>query len=292
MDEFYTQPDVALHCWRNLVSVLTDLGLANTAFFIEPSAGDGVFYNLLPINKRIGLDIAPRHNDVIKCNFLSGYKIHSNSTTNVVVGNPPFGKRGRLALSFFLKSTLLADTIAFILPVIFQKYFIHKQIPIDFKLIHSETLPRDSFRTPQGKLYSVNTVFQVWTRKYNDYLNYRLYSPPPIKHNDFTIWQYNNTKNTLNVFANPFDFAIPCQGWQDYSRRETVADNCEKHKQWMLIKANNNIVFNRLHNKIDYQELSLQNTTSVPGFRKGDLIEEYIRLYGMSPSKQLQLPTC
>ena len=280
MDEFYTERYVASQCWHNLVSILKDLRLDGTAFFIEPSAGDGAFYDLLPQDRRSGLDVAPRHPEVMQGDFLHAQDIWpSTPATNIVVGNPPFGKRGKLAVNFFLKAAQLADTVAFILPVIFRKYFIHKQLPVDFRLIYSLPLPRASFRTPSGKPYSVNTEFQVWTRKNSEHPNLRLYTPPPISHNDFVMWQYNNTEEALKVFAKPFDFAVPCQGWQDYSRRETSSINCEKHKQWMLLKASNDIVFKRLHDEIDYKTLALQNTTSTPGFRKGDLVEEYIRQY-------------
>ena len=59
----------------------------------------------------------------------------------------------------------------------------------------------------------------------------------------------------------------------------TDPDECEKHKQWMLFKSDSEVVLRRLH-AIDYGELALCNTTSVPGFRKGDLVKEYTRLYG------------
>lgn len=282
MDEFYTQRPVAVQCWDSLVPVLRDLGLGDNTFFIEPSAGDGAFYDLLPQDRRAGFDIEPRHCEVDNFDFLRGdYNCPSPAGVTVIVGNPPFGKRGKTAVNFFIKAAGYADTIAFILPIIFRKYFIHKQLPEDFKLIHTLPLPRDSFQTPNGKLYSVNTEFQIWTKKNNEYPNYRLFTPPVIRHYDFDMWQYNNTKDALKVFDNTFDFAVPCQGWQDYSRRETMAENCEKHKQWILFKARNKTVLKRLRDEIDYATLARQNTTSTPGFRKGDLVEEYIRRYGV-----------
>ena len=54
MDGFYTQRSVAAQCWDTLVPVLRDLGLGDDAFFIEPSAGDGAFYGLLPWGKVSG----------------------------------------------------------------------------------------------------------------------------------------------------------------------------------------------------------------------------------------------
>lgn len=281
MDELYTRRPAASQCWENLVAMLEDWGLNDSGFFIEPSAGDGAFYDLLPADRRVGLDLAPRHPEVIRQDFLQGnYVCPKAADVTVVVGNPPFGKRGKMAVKFLLKAAEVADIIAFILPVIFRKYFIHKQLPADFRLERTFPLCRDSFITSDGKPYSVNTEFQIWTRKPSGRQNLRLYTPPPIKHDDFIMWQYNNTAEALKVFANPFDFAVPCQGWQDYSRRETAAEKCEKHKQWMLIKANNSAALSRLRDEIDYDALSRRNTTSTPGFRKGDLVGEYISRYG------------
>ena len=283
MDQFYTQRQVAAECWRNLAAILRDLGLGDGAFFLEPSAGDGAFYDLLPAGRRAGFDIDPRHPEVLKRDFLGddGSLLKAPDSNLVVVGNPPFGKRGKLAVDFFCRAAQEADTIAFIVPVIFRKYFIHKQLPPDFRWISTMPLKRTSFRTIAGKDYSVNTEFQIWTRKVSKHCNFRLASPPPIHHRDFVMWQYNNTKEALKIFDKPCDFAVPCQGWQDYSRRETNTDNCERNKQWMLLKASNDIVLKRLHDEIDYGSLALRNTTSTPGFRKGDLVEEYMSKYGL-----------
>ena len=92
------------------------------------------------------------------------------------------------------------------------------------------------------------------------------------------MWQYNNTPDALKVFQNPFDFAVPCQGWQDYSRRETDEKQCEKSKQWILLKAKNPTVLAQLM-KIDYGHLAQECATAVPGFRKGDLVKAYKEKY-------------
>ena len=122
----------------------------------------------------------------------------------------------------------MADTVAFILPAIFRKYSAHKLLAEDFRWIAALPLPRDSFWTDRRGRYSVNAEFQVWTRLPCRHQNRRLFSPPPVAHRDFVLRQYNNTRAMLKVFAEDFDFAVPCQGWQDYSRRETDAARCEK----------------------------------------------------------------
>ena len=277
LDQFYTQDSVSLKCIKHLNKVIQKLSIEKSKlFFIEPSAGSGSFYNKLPKDKKIGLDLEPKHNDIIAHDFLTYNfkKMIPNRINNVVVGNPPFGKRGSLAVDFFNNASEIADTIAFIIPVIFRKYFIHKQLNSDFSWISKIHLKHDSFLLPNGKPYSVNTDFHIWTRKATTYKNKRLFSPPPIDHSDFVMYQYNNTKDALKMFENNFDFAVPSQGWQDYGRREVDKNKCEKNKQWMMFKARSRLVLNRLKG-IDYGKLALKNTTSIPGFRKGDVVCHY-----------------
>lgn len=285
LDQFFTKKDVAESCWKDLCLILRTLTSREIGelFFIEPSAGDGAFYDLLLVGKEhcIGIDIVPRRGEFLACDFLTWNPAPHPATRQniVVIGNPPFGKRGKMAVQFLNHAAEIADTVAFIVPVIFRKYFIHKQIDPELRWIHSTKLRRDAFWTVQKKTYTVNTEFQVWTRLPNSYEDKRLNAPPPISHRDFYIWQYNNTKEALKVFKNDFDFAVPSQGWQDYTRREEDANRCEKHKQWMLFKAFSPKVRDRLHKEIDYDELAKKNTTSIPGFRKGDLVQEYIHRY-------------
>ncbi len=47
----------------------------------------------------------------------------------------------------------------------------------------------------------------------------------------------------------------------------------------MLFKPANEIVYVRLYEEIDYEALALKNITSTPGFRKGDLVQEYMARY-------------
>ncbi len=47
----------------------------------------------------------------------------------------------------------------------------------------------------------------------------------------------------------------------------------------MLFKPSSEIVYVRLHEEIDYEVLALKNTTRIPGFRKGDLVYEYMARY-------------
>ena len=53
LDQFFTKPHITLSCWESLCPVLYKLTgeKINDPYFIEPSAGDGAFYDLLPEKK-------------------------------------------------------------------------------------------------------------------------------------------------------------------------------------------------------------------------------------------------
>ena len=274
LDQFYTSRECAAYCFALFEGLgLTDEGTR----YVEPSAGDGAFLNLMPQNRRVGFDLVPRHPEVQKRDFL-GLHEDSYPMATAVVGNPPFGTRGKLALEFVRKAAEIADTVAFILPLCFRKFALQRRIPEDMRLALQKSLPPDSFRYPDGRRYKVNAEFQVWTRKRGDE-DLRVMAPEPKSHPDFEMHQYNNTKGALKMFEREFDFAVPCQGWQNYARKVVDPNECERNKQWMLIKAGSKRALNRLM-KIDFGDLANRTGTSVPGFRKCDLVAEYARKHG------------
>ena len=57
LDQFYTCPHYALEFYNNISNLLL---MADYDIILEPSAGDGSFYNLLD-ERRIGIDICPKN---------------------------------------------------------------------------------------------------------------------------------------------------------------------------------------------------------------------------------------
>ncbi len=281
LDQFYTRPEVAEFCWRKFLNVARHLGINESEYwYVEPSAGCGCFYQMLPPRRRIGIDIEPRRlpsingKGIVCADYLKWFPEQTRREKKyAVIGNPPFGRRGRLAVEFFNHSAF-ADIIAFIVPVSFRKYAVHRQLLAGYKLVRQHSLDNDSFCLPNGRSYAVNTDFQIWTRLPAKMKDMRQMRPPPIKHPDFEMRQYNNTEQALPMFALPFDFAVPCQGYQDYTRRETDADKCEKHKQWILFTAKSKRVLEKLKG-IDFAALAADRATATPGFRKNDVVKHY-----------------
>lgn len=172
LDQYYTNQDVAKVCYGKAVEYLKRQGVSEgDCFFIEPSAGDGAFYDLLPVDRRIGIDICPNRPSIIEHDFLTWNKELPRDKTIVYIGNPPFGYRGWLALEFVNRAARNADYVFFILPMSFQS--IGKGSPrrrvTGLTLKEYETLPIDSFHTIDGSKKKINSLWTVWEKGANQF---------------------------------------------------------------------------------------------------------------------------
>ena len=276
LDQFYTDAATVQRCVALAQQFLRDAGITRPGY-IEPAAGDGAFLaGLAPDCDAIAMDLAPGAPHIPQADFLIwNYPGPRPPDNLVVIGNPPFGKRGSTAVAFLNHAARQAATVAFILPACFRKYGIQKQIAPDLALQIQHDLDWNEYRLPDGRKQLLNTVFQIWSR-HTPYPNLRRTQREPHRHPDFVMRQYNNTAAAEKVFAHDFDFAVPCQGWQDYARRETHQSRCERHKQWITIKANAPDALARLLS-IDFAALAVSNGTSIPGFRLHDIVAAYQR---------------
>ena len=163
-DQFYTTDNTAKYCVEKTFKVLKDYNVNLSDYnFIEPSCGDGSFLKNLPENKRTGIDIEPKIKEGIKTDFLSWFP---NTNNNIVIGNPPFGLRGNLALKFVNHSSKFSDFVCFILPQLFNsegKGSCKKRVSKELSLIHTEII-EPNFVYPNGKEVNVNVVFQIWSK--------------------------------------------------------------------------------------------------------------------------------
>lgn len=164
LDQYFTKKKIAERLYKRSREIISSYVSLDKYFWLEPSVGEGCFLDLLPPEKRIGIDVNPKRKDVIKSDYLK-YKLPNKPI--IVIGNPPFGHRGVLALEF-IKHSIKADFICFILPMFFEskgkgsiKYRVR-----NFNLIHSEQLEKNAFYIPNGGVINVNCVFQIWSKKY------------------------------------------------------------------------------------------------------------------------------
>jgi hypothetical protein len=188
----------------------------------------------------------------------------------LIIGNPPFGKRASLAIEFFNRATRLSDVIAFVVPVQFRKWSVQSKLNPEMRLVLDKDVPEHTFD-------GIRCCLQIWKRGGSG-PDLRLKAAPTITHKDFFMWQYNNTEKAKRVFGITFDFAVPRQGYADYTRRETDYRACELTTQWILFRAPNPVVLSRLK-QLDFEALAKKNTT-IPGFGKADVVRLYHEVYG------------
>ena len=130
---------------------------------MEPSAGDGAFYRLLPPARRIGIDLEPKMTGIRKGNFFHYRYVGGRRV--IVIGNPPFGKNSSIAIQFFNHAAAMSNVeiIAFIIPKTFRKTSVQNRLSMDFRLLGELDLPDESF-LKDGNPYKVPCCFQIWMR--------------------------------------------------------------------------------------------------------------------------------
>ncbi|MCY3742889.1 MAG: hypothetical protein OXH00_17890 [Candidatus Poribacteria bacterium] len=170
LDCFYTPSDVARECSESLYSIMQKDGVDTENYhFIDPSVGTGSFYNLMPENRRTGIDVLPSHPEFIGKDYLTWLPNDAHQKQYAVLGNPPFGYRAWLALAFLNHSAIYADYIGFILPMAFQsdgkgspKFRVKGA-----ELVLSTRLSCNDFVDISGDTVKLNTLWQIWRRGIN-----------------------------------------------------------------------------------------------------------------------------
>ena len=112
LNKFYTSTKLAK-------KLINRINIDKYDLIIEPSAGDGAFSK--QINNILAFDLFPESADIVQQDWFTLDKEQFKKYKNIlVIGNPPYGKNGSLALKF-IKESSFANTIAFILPKSFMK---------------------------------------------------------------------------------------------------------------------------------------------------------------------------
>jgi len=264
LDQWFTKKEVAQKCVEKMVGMGFISEYTNV---IEPSAGGGVFLDVLtdyvdPLYIH-GYDLDPKRDDITYMDFLSN-TIKINRSECVIIGNPPYGKKGKLAIEFINKALNLSDVVGFIVPItVSTSWTAQKNVREDAELIYEETLPKNSF-TFEGKDTDVPSVFQVWRKHYK---NIRL-SKPKTEHPDLEIHIYNKTQTSEKWLSWDYDIAVK----RTSKKGEFVLSGAGVECHWILIKAKNKCVVDNLLD-IDWSKLNDNKMTA--GMGKADVIKAY-----------------
>lgn len=266
LDKFYTLPECSKKC-IDKVCELYDI--AGWDLIIEPSAGNGSFLNQIPSNNKIGIDILPDHEDIIKQDFFDYNPPAININKNIlVIGNPPFGKVSSLAIKFFNHSAKWANVIAFIIPRTFRKISIQNRLDNKFHLVYDEEIPNNPCCF--SPIMSVKCCFQIWEKKELE----RSFIDLPKKHDDWEFLKLG--KNDDNGQPTPpldADFAMRAYGGNiGEIKTEGLYELRPKSWHWFKTNIDKNTLINRL-SQLDYSN-SL-NTARQNSMGRAELVNIY-----------------
>lgn len=245
-DKFYTKPDIA----KQLIELIN---INNYDIVLEPSAGNGSFSKQIP--NCLAFDLIPEDSSIKQQDFFA-FSPEENKKY-LVIGNPPFGQQGKMAIAFFKKAASFANTIAFILPKSFKKLSIQNRLPLNFILKQEIELPLNSF-TLFGEEYNVPCIFQVWEKTDKER---KKFSYP------MTTSLFDFTKNTDEA-----DFRIQRVGGsagKAYSDKKGALSS----NYYLVNKTEHSVEYLvELLNTIDYP--SINDTVGPKSLPKGEMIYE------------------
>lgn len=175
LDQYYTPKEVAEDCVGRFLR-----GVGKDFTFTEPSAGTGVFVDAL---RKEGIepesyDLDPKREDITPTDW---FKVEKCG--DVVIGNPPFGKGGSMAIHFMNHAVKIgAKYIAFINPIcVGHKLFTLSRIDPHLWLLEDQEY-----------------VFE-------DHIHFQLANGEPYRDTDknpvrcsFQIWEVRDTKRVVN----------------------------------------------------------------------------------------------
>jgi hypothetical protein len=269
-DQFFTDKNTARYCYDKAIEVIAPLCNLGDYTFIEPSAGDGSFYTLMPEDRRIGVDIEPQCDGVIQADFLQW---KPDTEKNIMIGNPPFGLRGNLALKFINHAHEFADFVCFIVPQLFDsngKGSCKSRVK-GYNLIHSEVID-SSFYYPGGTDVEVNCVFQIWSRLHES-TEERVNLDKIIK-----IYSLSDggtpgsTRNQKHLYS--CDYYLPSTCFKEMEVK-THFEDLPHRRGYGIVSLIDKQIMDSVMSEINWEEVSFKSTNGALNLRF-DIIEKSI----------------
>jgi hypothetical protein len=262
-EQFFTDRALAQRCVSFTAQLLP---LESFAAIVEPSAGEGAFFDVLPTDRRIGLDIDPRADGIEHADFLTWSPPPVDGPV-LTIGNPPFGARGALAVAFLRHACSFSDAVAFVLPRSFNKYTFQDRVPDPFHLVGSFDC-EEEFAVAGAAPRAVRTVFQVWQRREDRRPRRRLAATHP----DFEMRHCHLSRASaaeLQRLRAAYPFAIAQVG-SDF--RPRPAATVVRGSHWFIRPAHADV--ERRFARLDFGFLSGMNTAHT-SLSKRDIVAAY-----------------
>ena len=260
-EQYYTPLDTAQELYETTLLIVGD----NFDNFVEPSAGKGAFLTCMPPDKRIGIDIDPLGKEIVEQDFFNFVWPEGRTIT---IGNPPFGRRGKLAMKFLNISAENSEVVAFILPAIFSKFTFYNRVHPYMQLQHE--IPVTEFDSPDGigEGPKVNCVFQIWKKS----TRRRKKVVRPNSCDDFEMIHrhYSRTSPEERERLKSYDFAI--------SQIEGKIRNCEDVTAGSVYFIKDNTSDKSVRSvmeRVDFSNLSIHHVGAT-SLTKADIVTGYL----------------
>ncbi len=271
-DQFFTPINVAEKCYKIFINEISKYKEKEEEYiYVEPSAGDGSFVKILPKSRVISMDIEPRSDEIMEYDYLEWYP--KDNKKYVVIGNPPFGLRGNMALRFINHSHNFAEYVCFILPQLFEsdgKGVPRKRV-IGYNLIYSEKID-NKFYSPEKSEMKINTIFQIWSKNHKN----EKYVLNEINNENIKVYSLSDggtpssTRNKDKI--NKCDIYIPstCFG-KDKMRIYNSFEELPNKKGYGIIFNKNKEYMIKKANEIDWGNIAFMSTNSAYNLRTSQI---------------------
>ena len=325
LDQFFTKDAVAVKCVKHLKGILS----VTPDCVVEPSFGEGAFIKAILSNKMcskdkliyVDIDSSEKCHryDFLKDDYVSKKvkKIigsgERQKKSTLTIGNPPFGKKSSLAISFFNKAAEFSDIIAFIIPRTFCKQSVQNKLNRKFFLIDEYNLLKkrreggdlskndieydgenngeDGAFTFKGKSYNVPCVFQIWSSS-DTFINKKFITKnkPGLRP---LYPRFSKTKHfTFVPYLNPLtDLAIRRIGVNAGRIFDKNPEKCSKGSHLFLrfdtsLTSEDKAVVLKNLKALNLENLSSKyNTAGCPSISKTELCNLYTEKYFPSAGK-------
>ena len=249
-EQYYTPLDTAHELYETTLLIVGE----DFDNFVEPSAGKGAFLACMPPDKRIGIDIDPLGKEIVEQDFFNFVWPEGRTIT---IGNPPFGRRGKLAMKFLNISAENSEVVAFILPAIFSKFTFYNRVHPYMQLLHEVPVKVE-----------VNCVFQIW--KKSTERRKKIVRPSSCDDFEMIHRHYSRTSPEERERLKSYDFAI--------SQIEGKIRNCEDVTGGSVYFIKDNTSDKSVRSvmeRVDFSNLSIHHIGAT-SLTKADIVSGYL----------------
>ena len=180
---------------------------------------------------------------------------------DVIVGNPPYGSGGNLAIKFLNKCGDLSDDVRLVLPLSLRKVSCQNKVRLDMICVEDTILPDSTFPG------SIKTVLQRWVK--SDTLREKI--PTLSTHPDFEFVTRDQADICLGRIGGGPAGRLHTE-WQDRSD--------ESHYFIKFIASDVETRLNKIQPEL--REIATKTCNNIPSLSKNDIIQTYIKHFGRS----------